>query len=216
VRKALAHAMDLEGLCASAWLGACRPVGHTFPQTWTWSPQSATYPYDPEKARAMLEEAGFDFDKEYRMITYYTSNDPVAIQSMLADVGIKAELVVMDPPAYIEERTTDNWDLQYLATFGSADPNDVVQAVSTCGDEDTHYLRYCNPEVEELEALGRTIVDFQERQKVYQQIDEILKDELPWHSLVWAEIAVGHNRRVVNFQYNRFWYDAAETWYVVE
>jgi peptide/nickel transport system substrate-binding protein len=216
VRQALAHAIDLEGLCASAFLGACEPVGHTYPQTWTWSPKAATYPYDPEKARALLEEAGFDFDKEYTMLTYYTSNDPVAIQAMLADIGVKVKVLVLDTPAYLEERTKDTWDLQYLGTFGSADPNDVVADVSTCGEEDTHYLRYCNPEVEELEALGPTVVDFEARKKVYQQIDEIITAELPWYSLVTAQIAMGYNRRVVNFQYSRFWDDAAETWYVFE
>jgi peptide/nickel transport system substrate-binding protein len=216
VRQAIAYAIDEEGLCTSAFLGACEPGAHTFPQKWTWSSKAATYPYDPEKARTLLEEAGFDFSKEYTLLTYYTSNDPVAIQAMLADVGVNVNVLVLDPPAYLEERTKDSWDLQYLGTFGSADPNDVVSDVSTCGKEDTHYLRYCNPEVEELEALGPTIVDFGERQKVYQQIDEIIKAELPWHSLVTGQVAMGYNRRVANFVYNRFWYDAAETWYVFE
>jgi peptide/nickel transport system substrate-binding protein len=216
VRKAIAHAIDVEGLCASAFLGQCQIGVHTFPQQWTWSPKAATYPYDPEKAKAMLEEAGFDFNREYKLLTYYTSNDPVAIQAMLADIGVKAELLVLDVPAYLEERQKDTWDLMYFGSFGSADPNDVANYVSTCGDEDTHYLRHCNPEIEALLAKGRTIVDFEERQKVYQQIDEIIQENLPWYPLLIAQETMGYNRRVVNFQYSRFWYDAAETWYVFE
>jgi peptide/nickel transport system substrate-binding protein len=217
VRKAIAHAIDVEGLCTSAFLGQCQIGAHTFPQQWTWSPKAATYPYDPEKAKAMLEEAGFDFDKEYTMLTYYTSNDPVAIQAMLADIGIKVQLLVLDVPAYLEERKKDTWDMMYFGSFGSADPNDVSNYVVVCGDETaTHYLRYCNPEIEELLAKGRTIVDFKERQKVYQQIDEIIQEELPWYPLLIAQLTMGYNRRVVNFQYSRYWYDAAETWYVFE
>ncbi len=216
VRKAIAHAIDVEGLCASAFLGQCQTGVHTFPQQWTWSPKAATYPYDPEKAKAMLEEAGFDFNREYTLLTFYTSNDPVAIQAMLADIGVKVQLLVLDVPAYLEERQKDTWDLQYFGSFGSADPNDVANYTSTCGQEDTHYLRHCNPEIEELLAKGRTIVDFKERQKVYQQIDEIIQEELPWYPLLIAQIAMGYNRRVANFQYSRYWYDAAETWYVFE
>lgn len=215
VRKAIAHAIDREGICASIFAGGCEPVDHVFHIPWTWSSNAPRYPYDPEKARVMLEEAGVDLG-EIPLLTYYTTAEPEAIQALLGEVGVDVRVMALDVPAYVEERTKDTWQLSYIGTFGGLDPNIAAGTLACPPEPERNYTRYCNPEVDRLFELGRRETDFEERQKIYQQIDEIVMEELGFFPLFITNLAQGYNKRVVNMDYNPWWYDHVEEWYVFE
>ena len=106
VRQAIAHAVDRELFISTLNGTGYFSSGIIGPQVfgYTKEVEAAGYAYDPEKAKALLKEAGFEngFD-----IVLYTSNRPEymsmaeIIQAQLAEVGIKAELNVMEWGAYL-------------------------------------------------------------------------------------------------------------------
>ena len=94
VRQAIAYAIDREAIIDGLWQGAAEPVYCQFDNPAFVPDDVNTYPYDPDRARELLAEAGWDSSAsgEFEAITYYTdqlsADILVAVQQYLADVGI--------------------------------------------------------------------------------------------------------------------------------
>ena len=100
LRQALSYAIDRKTLNEALWLGkAVVPSTHTYPQFGPlFMPELATFEYNPEKAKQLLKEAGYDgfpirFDTQ---AAYYTNGllAAQAIQEMWAAVGVKMQINV--------------------------------------------------------------------------------------------------------------------------
>ena len=100
LRQALSYAIDRKTLNEALWLGkAVVPNTHTYPQFGSlYMPELATFEYDPEKAKQLLKEAGYDgFTIRYdTQAAYYTNGllAAQAIQEMWAAVGVKMQINV--------------------------------------------------------------------------------------------------------------------------
>jgi peptide/nickel transport system substrate-binding protein len=104
VRQAVGYAIDRESIKKYVYYDYAEvPNGLNSPQCWTYNPNVAGYPYDPDKARALLAEAGyadgFSTSLWCRSEKYY-KDMATAIQSNLADVGIKVDLQVLNAGQY--------------------------------------------------------------------------------------------------------------------
>lgn len=100
LRQALSYAIDRKTLNEALWLGkAVVPSTHTYPQFGSlFMPELATFEYNPEKAKQLLKEVGYDgfpirFDTQ---AAYYTNGllAAQAIQEMWAAVGVKMQINV--------------------------------------------------------------------------------------------------------------------------
>ena len=87
------------------------------------SPNITTYDYDPDKARALLEEAGWDTEQEVDFVTYYQDDQNksihAAMQQYWNDVGIKVELVYLDGPAWVARVLETIFTCPTVAVAGS-------------------------------------------------------------------------------------------------
>lgn len=93
VRQAIAYAIDMDTIIDTIFEGrAVRAVG-LLPNGPNKPDDLNTYAYDPDKARALLAEAGWDANRELDVVYYYgdqsTADLMAAMQAYLADVGIK-------------------------------------------------------------------------------------------------------------------------------
>jgi peptide/nickel transport system substrate-binding protein len=104
VRQAVSYAInrqDIVDYVYYGWADVC--YGANSPSCWTYNPNIVGYPYNPEKARTLLAEAGYadGFDTTIWLRTEKSTVDMcTAIQSNLADVGINADLQMLEPGAY--------------------------------------------------------------------------------------------------------------------
>jgi peptide/nickel transport system substrate-binding protein len=101
VRKALAFAIDRQKLVDTLWLGRAKvPADHNYPEFGDMFVEGRSLPFAPEKARALLEEAGYGGQKiVYRTMPAYYTNALEAAQvliEMWKAVGINAELQVVE------------------------------------------------------------------------------------------------------------------------
>jgi peptide/nickel transport system substrate-binding protein len=131
VRRALYHAIDRTSICQAVLLGQCDVSVQPFPDGyWAANPDipSDRYAYDPDRSRELLAEAGLPdgFSFTFMIPAALPPYDAIGevIQAQLADVGIAAELLLMEPAQmadryYVMKET----DAILGGLVGSADPS---------------------------------------------------------------------------------------------
>jgi peptide/nickel transport system substrate-binding protein len=137
---------------------------------------SDLYPHDPKKARALLEEAKWDFNREieYMIGGNAPSPESLLIQEQLQAAGfkVKLRLVPQTSPYMYGEAKYD------LVSVGMAydDPYNVAQSYTcrTTGPGGTSLSQYCSPEFDKLMAEESMAANQQERAVLYKKMNEVL------------------------------------------
>ncbi|GAB4427186.1 MAG: ABC transporter substrate-binding protein [Chloroflexi bacterium OHK40] len=230
-RQAILYAIDREAIIETLYNGAATPVNCLYGNS-QYIPDSvaAKYPYDPDQARALLEEIGFDGAAvgEIELSTYY--NDPLSldvmttIQAYLADVGITVTPRQMDGPSWTKLYYED---LAFGASFAGGangpDPHRAFQYFhsSSAWPKGTNNLGFANAELDTALEEGASTMDPAARAEIYQQACEIMSETLPWIFLWQQERYVAVSNRIQNFVYTPApgggsYYDAAELWSIEE
>jgi peptide/nickel transport system substrate-binding protein len=214
VRQAIAHAIDREAIVEHKLRGAGTLATGMLPAThWSYGPATA-YDHDPDRARALLDAAGYPDPGDGRprfRITYKTSNDrfrrsvALVLASQLEAVGIAVDLRSYEWGTFFGDIREGRYEIATVMwTPGSLiDPNIlhwVFHSDSIPGtyvDEDGGTRRrdganrggYVNAEVDGLLDEAAVLLDPEERIVRYARVQEILGEELPYVSL-WHEETV--------------------------
>jgi len=199
VREAFAHAINKEELIDGVRLGLAREAnGPIRPGTWAYTDKVEHYDYDPEKAKALLAEAGWkdrngdgvveDKDGKPFTLTIRTNqgNDErkkiaEIIQQRLKEVGINADIQLIEWAAFIKEFVKPRrFEVVVLGLGTGTDPDQfVVWHSSQRGPDQMNRTGYANPEVDALLEAGRSSCVQSERVRYYHRIQEILAHDLP-------------------------------------
>jgi peptide/nickel transport system substrate-binding protein len=169
-----------------------------FPAEWARPKDLVDYQYDPEKAKALLAEAGWDTTRQVDLQRYYTdqvNKDTVdAIASMLQEVGINAVVREVKSAEFQASVDDGSLELAYAANGQGLDPS-LGFLVTGC--EQRLAVGYCNKTVDELYATGQSSPDRAVRGPAYQEISKILNAELPKVWLWWEVRPVAFDTRIV-------------------
>jgi len=181
IRQALSLAIDRDLLNEALWLGkAVVPSTHTYEQYGElYMPELETFGYDPEKARALLAEAGYDgspirFDTD---AVYYTNGllAAQAIKEMWAAVGVNMELNVASDWGPLPEIETRNWsNPMYFA-----DPAGSYGTMWAPGGARIGNTWQPNEAYTEMWDRFRYSTDVAQRKAAYAEIMAYVKDEAP-------------------------------------
>ena len=154
VRQAMAHALDRQEIIEGATYGYGVPIGtHFAPQHPYYKDLTGTYAYDPEKAKALLAEAGYPdgFRATLKLppLAYARLSGQI-VASQFAKVGIQLELINVEFPKWLEDVLT-NKDFD-LTIISHVEPFDIgIYA------DPAYYFGYDNPELRALiETLNAT------------------------------------------------------------
>lgn len=213
VRQAVLHAIDRQTYTEQILGGLGTPWDSIFVQEQFLADNLVHYEYDPERAGALLTEAGWDFDRTVEWKYYGASWTELApfLQDSLSRVGFKINPVMLETEAWVET-VLGNLDFEISVTGGNGvlgDPADLAPFFE-CG---TNTL-YCNDEVNDLFAAGRIEPDPVARKAIYDQIQVIINRDVPV-AVLWARnLAVGMTPRVNATAYNQFDYLSFNTWSV--
>lgn len=143
VRRAIAHAVDRQAIIDGAMFGYGTPIGsHFAPHHPAYVDLTGLYPHDPEKARALLAEAGVSGLKLSIKLPppSYARRGGEIIASQLKEAGIEAELIPVEWAQWLEQ-VFKNKDYQ-LSIVSHTEPMDIgIYA------RDDYYFNYSNPEL---------------------------------------------------------------------
>ncbi len=183
VRQAIAFAINRDNVAAAAEFGNAAVTQDPIPSTSSWSFGYEPYEYDPERARALLEEAGYGdgFEMEIMPTTFIEATVRAAqvIQQDLAAVGIDASIRTLEWAEWLEEQGQGNYDTYVCSWNGLVDPDDYFYAQHRSG-EVFNFTGYSNPTVDELLDEARLQADPADRRPLYEQVNQTIVDEAPY------------------------------------
>jgi peptide/nickel transport system substrate-binding protein len=185
VRQAIAMAMDRGPIIDAALSGYGTPTEQLFAVDFWASLGEREIPApDIEGAKALLAEAGFPdgFDTTITGWSEYgfLKSSAVVVQEQLKQIGIDAELNLLDPGSIIQMVYTDfDFDMVVTGDSSYVDPNSLIYRNFKTG-ESSNVSQYSNPDVDKLIDDGIATTDLAARTAIYQQIAEQLLVDLPW------------------------------------
>ncbi|WP_126426192.1 glutathione ABC transporter substrate-binding protein [Brevibacillus marinus] len=203
VRQALNYAVDKETIVEKILLGQGRVADAAIGSTvYGYSPVGS-YPYDPEKAKQLLAEAGVKPGTKIKLWTpdgRYMMDSKITefIQANLTDVGFDVEFQKWEWGAYSAMMDDPNKDFDLMVFSWGTSTGDAdwgLRPVYTT-DGSNNYGKYSNPEVDELIAKGLASSDLVERTKIYNQAMSIIKEDAPMVFLVENTQTVGISKKV--------------------
>lgn len=189
VRQAISMVVDRAPIIDAAIFGAGQPTNILFPETY-WAGYESEIPApDIEGAKALLAEAGYEdgFSTELHSWSQYPflSNAAVVLQEQLTQIGIQSELRFEENATYLANYFASDFDISVTGTSAYVDPNDVIQSNFSSGSEN-NASNYSSEEMDELIVAGQEETDQEARAEIYQQIQELIKTDLPWVPLFIA------------------------------
>jgi len=202
VRQALNYALDREVLIEAILEGLGTPLAPGGLSTYHFGYDDSIepFPFDPEKAQALLEEAGYPDGFELDMMIpdgRYAMDREVgeAIVGMYRNLGLDVNYEVLEWGVYVGRINERDMSDLYLLGWGGA----TVDAEGTFGP----LLKSGNPlsyfshdEVDRLIEAGATTVDPDERLEIYSELHELLREEAPWVYLHQQEDIYGLSDRL--------------------
>nr|WP_282021048.1 ABC transporter substrate-binding protein [Planomicrobium okeanokoites] len=211
VRQAMNHAIDRQAIVDAFFEGRGEVAKNPLPPVISgYNDAIEGYDYDPEKAKALLEEAGLGdgFEMELWAMPvprpYMPDGQKVAeaIQSDLAEVGITAEIVSYEWATYLEKAANGEADAFLLGWTG--DNGDADNFLYVLLDQDNigsnNYTYYENQELHDILIEAQTEVDEDVRNELYAQAQEIIHEDAPWVPLAHSTPLLAGGSNVVNFK----------------
>ncbi len=198
VRRALTHAVNREQIVEHVLYGqGVTATGPFPPQMWYHNPEVEPLAYDPDLARRLLAEAGWedtdgdgilDKDGEPFRFTLISNNGnqlradvQVLVQEQLESIGIEVHVALYEWSVFLSEKIdTRDFDACVLGWNLSIDPDVYQLWHSSQVDKGFNFVGYVNPKADRLLERGRTEFDQAKRQAIYREFHRILNEDQPY------------------------------------
>ena len=156
--------------------------------------------YDPEKAKSMLEAAGWDSNRELQVLVS-TGNEvreksAILIQQDLQKIGIKTKIQTLDFPTLLTNARNGDYDLCFIGSAGSVDPSESVPNV-TAGYMN-NFAQLSDPTLGQIGESGAKEITFETRKKIYDQYQEELFKQMPMAFLYHTNDLFAYNEKLEN------------------
>ena len=156
--------------------------------------------YDPEKAKSMLEAAGWDSNRELQVLVS-TGNEvreksAILIQQDLQKIGIKTKIQTLDFPTLLTNARNGDYDLCFIGSSGSVDPSESVPNV-TAGYMN-NFAQLSDPTLGQIGESGAKEITFEARKKIYDQYQEELFKQMPMAFLYHTNDLFAYNEKLEN------------------
>ena len=204
VRQAVAHAINVPAILQTIMRGNAEEVSQLVsPAMQGYSTGLAARPaYDPEAAKALLAEAGYENGFSFGLKCTndrYLNDESVcqAVTGMLAQVGLNATLEAMPVQTYWPELREDNFDMYLLGwSPGTFDAEHPIRFLAATPNEEArlgswNFGGFSNARVDELLPMIQSEIDDAARQAMIDETHKILQDEMAYvplyvQPLVWG------------------------------
>jgi len=201
VRRAMAHAINRPLLINQLLRGlATLAEGPVPPTNPYYNKDVKPWPYDPARARSLLQEAGWDANRTL-LLRVPTGNiirerSADIIRENLGAAGIKVEIQKTDFPTLLAAIEAGNYDLALVGWSGSLDPD--VSSQFRTGATYNYLGRMSIPLIDQLLDDGKVTADPAKRRQIYNRFQEVFADELPYVVLYYENARNVISKRMSN------------------
>lgn len=179
-----------------------------------YNPDVSRRPYDPQRARELLAEAGYPEGFEFRVMTtegraMQDSTLAVALQGYLEAVGIRTSVLQLESGSWIDNIVNGTAGPSFLVTWYNFGDADLALTWFITGSRYSHYWR--NEEFDRLATAAKSTIDRAERERLYHRALEIMHDEVPIVPIWQPPMIYGVSSRVSGWMPR-----PDEIWYLAE
>lgn len=194
VRQALNHLIPRDGIVQRVLNGNGFPGISMILPTMPWfNPDVRQYPYDPERARGLLQDAGVDFSQPLRL---YTNDNAVRVQIAeilnfeFGQIGLELQITIEEFGAFLSRvQNTDDFDMFILGWGGQLDPDRAtIRQFHSGAPGSANYTFYANPTVDALLDEATVTDPTSDRSiELYREIQRIVVEESPYAFINYTE-----------------------------
>jgi len=212
-RQAIAYALDRGPMIEYLWRGQAQPAKSVLPaQSWAYNGSVPAYLHDPEKARQLLDAAGYPAMNGVRFhITMKTSTDAntrlmvAVMQQQLREVGIALDIRTFEFATFFSDVQHEAFQMYGLRWIGGNEDPDIFEYAfhsSKFPPNGANRNYYSNPKVDGLIDKARREIDAKARKPLYAEVQSVLAQELPYINLWYLDNVMVHTKRVRNVKLN--------------
>jgi len=210
VREAIGYAINKEALAKVAFNGHAFPAQGFVPQGVEYAVKMQPIPYNVQKARELLKEAGYPNGFESVLWSHYTNTTSQKViqflQQQLQQVGIKVTVEALEPGKRVE--LVDSWPdpktsklrMHYVGWSSSTGEADwalrPLFSTESWAPKLANYAFYSNPVFDEAVAKALVTTNGAERAAFYKTAQEQLAKDLPRIPLVTEDVLYAHSKRL--------------------
>jgi peptide/nickel transport system substrate-binding protein len=213
VRRALAYALDREPMVKYLWRGFAEPAYSVLPtQSWAYDGDIPHYPHDPQRARVILDAAGYRAVNGVRFhLVMKTSTDEntrlmvAVLQQQLREVQIQLDIRTFEFATFFSDVTRGAFQLYSLRWIGGNEDPDMFEYAFHSAKFPPHGANrsfYVSPRLDALIDKARAELDQNTRKQLYAEIQRILAEDLPYIDLWYLDNVLVHTKRVKNLSLN--------------
>ncbi|MDH2998818.1 peptide transporter [Pasteurellaceae bacterium LFhippo2] len=192
VRQALSHAVNKQAILEAVYQGAGQVAKNPIPPTmWSYNDDIKDYDYNPEKAKALLKEAGFEngFETDLWAMPVARPYNPNArrmaelIQEDWKKVGVNAKIVSYEWGEYIKRMRAGDHQTGMMGWTGdNGDPDNFLNTLLSCAavEQGSNYAKFCHKPFNELILQAVQETDVAKRTELYKQAQVIVNEQAPW------------------------------------
>ncbi|WP_334072689.1 ABC transporter substrate-binding protein [Paenibacillus sp. A14] len=219
VRQALVYGLNRKEIVAGIY-GPYADVINIPESTVSWAYTNEnieTYDFDLEKAKKMLDEAGWkvgsdglrEKDGEKFKINFSATADNPVVDALLPimtqnykELGIEIVAETLDFNAIMDKANTGDFDMFFAAWSLTPDPDNTVYITNGAQND----FGYSNAKVDELMAKGKKTLDIEERKKIYKEMYQEMNKDVPAILLYQRKNMLAVNGRVEGFDFSPYKY----------
>jgi peptide/nickel transport system substrate-binding protein len=184
VRQAIAKVVDRTPMIESCVFGHGTAVATVFPPDFWAALDVQPEAPDIEGAKQLMATAGYADGFKTTMTSWseysFLSNAAIVLQEQLKQIGIEAEMNLLDAGTMIQTVYIDNdFDMAVTGTSGYVDPHGLMVENFLTGSSG-NFVGYSNSQVDDLIKQGQVETDTEKRADIYRQIQQVLIQDQPW------------------------------------
>jgi len=209
VRHAVAYGINVDEIIAYRMYGhGIRATGLLSPINYYYESNVPSYPYNPEKAMALLNAAGLsdpdgDGPQPRLILELKTSNNAQVvgiarvIQAQLSKIGIRLDIRSFEWGTFYGDVKSGNFQMVAVRWVGVTEPDfyyDIFHS-SQVPPKGRNRGRYADPLLDQLVEAGRFTLDPSRRKAIYTEVQRKVAEDLPYISLWHANnVSIVHSR----------------------
>ncbi|WP_233803861.1 ABC transporter substrate-binding protein [Paraburkholderia sp. HP33-1] len=215
VRRALDMSVNKKAIIEAVYQGAGQAATNPMPPTqWGYDKNLKDAPYDVDKAKALLKQAGYPDGFELTLWAMpvqrpYNPNARLMAEMLQADwakVGVKVNIATYEWGEYIRRGHAGEHEAMLIGWTGDyGDPDNWLGVLLGCDAVNgSNFAKWCYKPYDDLIKQGRSTTNMADRTKAYTQAQEIFKDQVPFTPIAHSTVYQPISKNVTGFKIDPF------------